>query len=374
MSLGTSTAGYPASPQRKSFYINGRFWVFYSDGTNIVYQTSIDGITWTAETNIRSCTSGRYFSVYCNGTYFGYTFCDTTLAAIYFRRGTPNPDGSISWSTNENTVIENLASLMATPELVFDSNGYPWIGYSDDEGVATRKYPFVVKATAEDGSTWDTPVKLSTNDMNYHVIPVALTAGKVYVLYAQSTTFVDADSKGKLWDGFAWGGEETVGQYKVLSLEFDWYANSYNDTVYITYLSISPYQVRFNVRVYGVGWNATDELLQDDAEFDSVPNLTVDETNGNMYCIYPNAPIVNSLFYRKYIASTSTWDSVVEWLNYEISQDTLTSFAKARNYLGILYLQPGSGQLYFNYLETNTPSIMESVLPSELTIQNGVLS
>jgi len=34
------------SQQRKSFYANGRFWVFYSDGTYMLWAHSSDGITW----------------------------------------------------------------------------------------------------------------------------------------------------------------------------------------------------------------------------------------------------------------------------------------------------------------------------------------
>ena len=35
--------------QRHTWYSQGRFWIFYSDGGNAVYQSSLDGITWTVK-------------------------------------------------------------------------------------------------------------------------------------------------------------------------------------------------------------------------------------------------------------------------------------------------------------------------------------
>jgi hypothetical protein len=56
----TSTYTIRYAHQRKTFYANGRWWLFYSDGTNIVYQTSTDASTWSGKSaGIRGCDRGN---------------------------------------------------------------------------------------------------------------------------------------------------------------------------------------------------------------------------------------------------------------------------------------------------------------------------
>jgi len=102
--VGTSTANSAtyAPFQRKSFYAAGRFWVFYSDGSNMVYRTSTDSSSWSSATTVRACTYGFKFSIWFDGTYLHYAYSD--VSAIYYRRETPNSDGTITWSAAEQTV------------------------------------------------------------------------------------------------------------------------------------------------------------------------------------------------------------------------------------------------------------------------------
>ena len=109
--VGTSTIDYATrfSFQRKAFYANGRFWVFYSDGTNMVYSTSTDGVTWTTPTAIRYASYGYYFSVWFDGTYVHYAVARRIDGeGAFYRRGTPNADGSITWTTVEQTVLPGI--------------------------------------------------------------------------------------------------------------------------------------------------------------------------------------------------------------------------------------------------------------------------
>lgn len=92
--------------QRKTFYANGLFWVFYSDGSNLVYRTSSDGSSWSAATTVRTgCDYGYYFSVWFDWTYVHYT-CGRgrTGEALFYRRGTPDAEGTITWSTASEEV------------------------------------------------------------------------------------------------------------------------------------------------------------------------------------------------------------------------------------------------------------------------------
>jgi hypothetical protein len=180
--LGTSTTTYATSYpcQRKTFYANGRFWVFYSDGTNMVYRTSTDGSTWSSATTVRAATNGYQFSVWFDGTYLHYAYAYSS--SIYYRRGTPNSDGTITWSATEQTVSTTYNNA-SYPMVSVDSNGYAWIGYRDTDG--TNYYPYVIKSGNNDG-TWGTGTitQLSTTSSStWEVSITPLTSGKILAVY-----------------------------------------------------------------------------------------------------------------------------------------------------------------------------------------------
>jgi hypothetical protein len=160
--------------QRKSFYANGRFWVFYKThffgvGTyhDICYRTSTDGTTWTDEvfvTKVWGTTDwGEDYSLYFDGTYFHYV-AKTDLTKLRYRRGLPNADGSIVWSAAEQVVTDSIRTW--DPTITVDTQGYPFIGYAD------AYYPWVTKSITNDG-TWQTdegyPFKLNENSDDWYV-------------------------------------------------------------------------------------------------------------------------------------------------------------------------------------------------------------
>jgi len=88
-------------PQRCHFKAVGLIWLFYSDGTNLCFRTSSDGITWSGKTTVRACTLGDYFSVrhaeYLGVNYVYYAFSEgVRLYPLIFRRGVLNADGTIT--------------------------------------------------------------------------------------------------------------------------------------------------------------------------------------------------------------------------------------------------------------------------------------
>ena len=67
--VGTSTSGLSTQDpiQRKAFFGAGRHWVFYSDGTNLVFQSSADLKTWSSKTTVKGLASGQGASVWSDG-------------------------------------------------------------------------------------------------------------------------------------------------------------------------------------------------------------------------------------------------------------------------------------------------------------------
>jgi len=94
--------------QRKTFYAKELFWVFYSDGANLVYKTSADGIDWSSKVTVAPCKTGEQFSVWYNGSHVAYTRKYGT--SIYYRLGIPQSNGTIVWCAPEQTVTTQLDS------------------------------------------------------------------------------------------------------------------------------------------------------------------------------------------------------------------------------------------------------------------------
>jgi len=316
--VGTSTVADAVSLpfQRKSFYANGLFWVFYSNGSYMVYRTSTDGSTWSSATTVRACTNGYYFSIWFDGTYLHYAYA--TATSIYYRRGTPNSDGTITWSAAEQTVSTTF-NKANYPMISVDSNGYVWIGYRDFTG--TYYCPYVIKSGNNDG-TWGTtptgfPYQLSTtSNSNWKVSIVPLTSGKMLAVYA----YDGATVKAKRWDGSAWGSEVATTSATIGGCCHS--AVAQGDDVHLTFLKSTGYDILYVKYTYSSNSFGTETTLQADASQYSVPVLSIDTATNGLYVFAatkttntPSGWTANHIYYKKYTASSGTWGSWIDWID-----------------------------------------------------------
>jgi len=311
--VGTSTSNiatfYPF--QRKSFYANGRFWTFYSDGTNIVYRTSTDGITWSAATTVRAATAGTDFSVWFDGTYLHYAYASTS--SIYYRRGTPNTDGTITWSADEQ-VVSTTTNKAYFPFVSVDSDGYVWIGYTEPI-TAPNDLPWVIKSGNNDG-TWGTtpagfPYQLNaTYDPSWHVSIIPLTNGKMLAVYAYSSTV-----RVRRWNGSSWGTEKAT-----TSSCYLYSAVAQGDDVHIVFINATTYDILHVIYTY-----STDSLSAEhtviSATGSSYPVLSIDNNN-KLYCFWatkttgtPSGATANHIYYQTSEDGGSTWSAMTDWID-----------------------------------------------------------
>jgi len=330
--VGTSTnVGATLYPfQRKSFYANGRFWVFYSDGTNMVYCTSTDGSTWSAATTVRAATVGYMFSVWFDGTYLHYAYA--SASSIYYRRGTPNSDGTITWSADEQTVSTTYNKAYY-PMVSVDSNGYVWIGYRDYDG--TYYYPYVIKSQYNNGTfgTGTITQFSTTSDLTWRVSIVPLTSGKMLAVYAGSGITVRA----KKWDGSAWGTEVFTTS---TTCSCNYYsAVAQGDDVHLTFLKSSGYNILYVKYTYSSNSFGSETTLQAGATDTSTPVLSIDTATNDLYVFAttkttgtPSGWTANHIYYIKYTASSSSWGSWTDWIDESTEvltyADRLTCFYK----------------------------------------------
>jgi len=327
--IGTSTTEYATSYpfQRKTFYANGRFWVFYSDGTNMVYRTSTDGSTWTSPTTITSCSAGYGFSIWFDGTYLHYA------RGSFYRKGTPNADGTISWCDSE----QDIGVSASYPVIAVDSEQHPWILYYGGDNCS------VIKSAWTNG-TWSTasgfPYQLDTT-YKYPASIVPLSSGKVYVMWGWSYSSSQSGFSlyGKLWDGSSWGSKETIG---TILYTYTASAVAIGDTIHLVFCRYADppgdYHLAYLNRTSS-GWGTARIIASGRAG----PVISKDEDD-NLYVFWAEVPTANHTYYCKYDNETNTWSNNIDWLD-ESSQGltnkyyTLSSFyEKYDGYIGLMYM------------------------------------
>lgn len=318
--------------QRKSFYAEGLFWAFYSDGTDAGWEFTNDPTNWAgAFTSIGACALGHNFSIWFDGTYIHYARADSF--DLFYRRGTPENDGTITWSA-EQTVKDGLFNdRYMTPCITVDTNGYAWIGVYNDQ-IDGDDLPVVVKNNNNDG-TWALDFAYELSAVNYawyRVCPIPLIGGKMYVVYCR-----DAQTpRGKLYDA-GWGVEEADLADHSIEESYQFSVVAIGDNVHFVYNRDGTNQIRHNERVWGVGWDAADVLVQDAVGSYCGPALSVDPSKSTLYCFWTRSDHVN---YKKYDAG---WGGLVDWID-ETTDDIqfnglISSFyMDYGDYIGLLYV------------------------------------
>jgi hypothetical protein len=321
----------------------------------MVYCTSTDGTTWSSATTVRASVDGYQFSVWFDGTYLHYAYAN---GLIYYRRGTPNSDGTITWSAVEQTVSTTYNQAQY-PMVSVDSNGYVWIAYRDSD--ASYTHPYVIKSGNNDG-TWGTtppdfPYQLSTtaayNWKGVSIVP--LTSGKMLAVYARDSNTV----KAKRWDGSAWGTE--VATTSTIEYGYEYSAVAQGDDVHLTFLKSSGYDILYVKYTYATNSFGTETTLQAGASLTSTPVISIDPSTNDLYVFAttkttgtPSGWTANHIYYKKYTASTGQWSSWTDWIDESTvglaDADLLTCFYQAyNNYIGLEYLTRTSPPYYVKF-------------------------
>lgn len=344
--IGTSTSTFSISYpfQRKIFYAASRFWAYYSDGTNMVWESTTDPADWSnSPTSIGAKSNGYSFSIFFDGTYVHYARSGTSgnYYVLYYRRGTPNSNGTITYSANEQTVYSGLYNdYYEFPQVAVDDAGYAWIGAR--YRTITSYYPYALKNANNDG-TWSTAssTKLhTTSDTSWVVSPIPLTSQKMYVIYA-SAGISGGYAYGKLYSG-SFGSQETCDSYAI-QVNYGFSATNEGDNVHFSYLRYGTYQIRYRFRTYGSSpaWG-TDTLVQNSVDASTCPVLSIETSTYNVYCFWMDKPTADHIYYAIRYSSNSSWSGAVDWIDE--SSDTIVDGSKLTcfyesysGYIGLVY-------------------------------------
>lgn len=367
--VGTTSAycpvGYPN--QRRNFYANGLYWVFYSDystSTYMLLKTSADGSTWSGSTQVRDL--GTYgaaerFSVYFDGTYVHYAFGSYDTGLLTYRRGTPNANGTITWSAAEQTALSSGTDKYSYPTVCADANGYPFIGYVGYVGGSY--YPYIIKSSTNDG-TWSTaanfPYQLNTGtSIDWTATIVPLTAsGQMYAVYTRNSGYA---LLGRHYDGTNWGNEASFSIcYAPPSVV--------SDGTYV-HIAAPSYSNSFYFRVTPSTGVTSDSVTLHNTPSGNwaTPSLTIDKGTGEFYAFWADAPDAsngdtNHLYYKKK-NSSGTWSSAVDWVDestdgiYDNAYDggQIDSFYEVQNNkIGVAYASKEATPYNIRFIDLTT--------------------
>jgi hypothetical protein len=330
--------------QRKTFFAATRFWVWYSDATNLGYATSTNGTNWGSFIGVRACITGSYFSIWFDGTYVHYAYAPSLdTVGILYRRGTPNSDGTITW-TAEVTAYQATGHYPGYPFVAVDSNGYPWIAYH--QYYSPNRMAYVTKSSTKDG-TWSTaagfPYQLTTTSsaIYWRTEMIPLTSGKMLAIYTYAGTYISA----KRWDGSAWGAEKNTASQ--ISDGAYYSAVAQGDDVHLVFLKKTDYDVIYSKYTYASdAWgDVTTVQLATTSTLD--PVLSINTATNDRYCFWAGDPTADHIYYKKYTGGS--WDTdPTDWITETTDYLTdignggrgrLTSFYQAYGgYIGLVYM------------------------------------
>ena len=174
---GTATSN---SAQNKLVYAQGLWWAFYSDGTNIAYETSPDGSVWSSPTTVSSSTDstkGYDFSIWTSGNTIYYVLTGYGKSASFlWRYGTLQSSGTISWTISETTVT-TTNTVYSYDSMATDSFGNVWVALNTNDG--TNTHVEVWRYSAAVWSKVDDISPLSTDEMAM-LVPLSSGVALIY--------------------------------------------------------------------------------------------------------------------------------------------------------------------------------------------------
>jgi hypothetical protein len=138
----------------------------------------------------------------------------------------------------------------------------------------------------------------------------------------------------KEWSGSSWGTEVGVYPYATGDTYNSMCIVAYGDNLHAAWTNYTGGLIDEYDRISGTwshGWNDSSE----NASVDQYASLAVDPTTGNTYafCTENASPVLNHVVYRKFTASTATWDaSHTDWLDE--STDTFGTYPCIESFYG----------------------------------------
>lgn len=349
--------------QRKALYAAGRHWLFAllrptgDMDTGFYYTTSLDGLDWEPWTwwyglhpESTEDNEADEFSTYFDGTYIHIAYVynrwyeDPDSNDLVYRRGLPNTDGTITWSTDTwQTVEAQDDGVKGYPSVSLDDSGHAYVAvwktptHSGEMESGTKQIT-IYRNDNTDG-TWSTatgyPVQLGSGFMFQNIL--ALEDGQMYVIASKSGSAGDVNEiYGFLYDGTSWDttGEEinphrNDGGTGIAGSGRGWSASSWGSSIYLVFQAddtgtsgggaIDPGDTIF--KEYSAGAWGSNVVLSTGHQQSGHPSLAVNGANRDLYVFWYDWHPDYYHHIRYITRQDGVWDSeLTDWVNESFYQ------------------------------------------------------
>jgi len=347
--------------QRHSWYAKGRWWTFYSDGTNAVFNSSVNGETgWVDGTIDIDCEHTFRIDVWydsANET-FSFVWIDYSEGKVYFRMGDPQTDGTIDWNYANPQIASGAVAVSVEPTVTLDSEGYPWVTWEHQEFAdAQPVHLYTWRSIYNNGTfsaTGDPTVITSGTNQGREGKLLPLLNRDMMAVYCKQLHSVEADSQlyYKIYDNDSdtWGSEGTITSYNITD-GYAWSWSEQDGSIYIGFNNASNNYGGF-AKYDGSTW--TDEVAVSSAIVNA-PSL-VRRENGDFWYIWgDNTKNIKMMYYND-TSDSFTTDKNIATLNVYSGGETVVE-RPSTIYPEVGFLYYGS-DLYFELIDLASYSVV----------------
>jgi hypothetical protein len=306
------------SSQKHSFYAYNKTWLFYMNTSDITWAYSSDyGLTWTNSSVLIGTPPGGkssdYFDIWFNNTTSKVSVAWLKSTAndgdIFYREGTVNSDGTITWDAP--VTAYNSAKTSTGITLIRDSDGYPWISYTN-----SSNYMVALKASTTNGSAWNAPTQLENYGANTYGALAPMTNGKVMAVYWIAGNKI----KSKLYNGSAWQTTANIVSNNMYNAYARVAVRSYNDYVYVVWLNTTTIWLRLS-EYNGSAWEYSNASAVNISSVAIVQPFAAYSITNNSLFITSFATSIRGVFYWTWNNSALSTANTLAWF-YELNSDT----------------------------------------------------
>jgi len=297
--------------QTNSYYAAGLYWVWFvrhADATTtyLSYRTSADGKIWSdvidIPTSYTSTLSDAGWSLWFDGTNVHY------ITGVWYRRGVPNSDSTITWASAESN-----QSVFSDSGMCVDTSGYPWIGVAGDgptHGAYRGQYS---------NGTWGTGIEYDFSQIggkNTAQKVVPLVGGDVY--FVRHSWGINSQLLGNLFDESidTMLGNETVTLRECYCQVYNaeiatiGVASNGSQGIFIAYMdTLGDIYFRNRIAAPGGSWDVDEVLLATSAytDFETTnPTISIDPDTNYIYVIWAS----NDRIYMKKREAAGAWSAI----------------------------------------------------------------
>lgn len=318
--------------QRSQIYAASHFWTGYSDGTDYLLASSLDGATWSTPTTIKSgVVDGRAVCMWFDSDNLCFTYAPGVAnTALQYRQYTPNDDGTLTALSGhdhwETAVAADADHTYYYPSLCKDTSGYPVVAYYVHHTgiVVIADAPRVAKSAQKDGTwtsnTFDTYLTTLTSDVTWKATILPLASQDLMAIYARDGEVINS----QVYDfgTTAWLSENATTSAIQEGSFFSAVVTS-DSVVHLVFSDNTEDIVYTHYHSGGIAWQ-TEEDVYAGTSTTMAPVLSK-ATGDSLACFWMGDPATDHIYYKKY-DGTSWTGNPVHWIeDFSITSNSLIS-------------------------------------------------